>query len=118
MPHSDGERQTILVVVGAVGVFALAGIGSVAWLSFNHSAVPEGLLTLTGTALGALCSMLVRTSSSGPGGTPVTVTNTPSDPVNTTTLDDPSDDEPYTESVPDHVGLDPEPDGEAIDPAP
>ena len=66
-----GERLVVIVVVGFIGLFTIIGLVAVAWLAFVGHEVPDGLYTLTGTGLGALGSMLVRTS----GNDPMPVTN-------------------------------------------
>lgn len=89
----NGERSTITLVVGLVGLFTIITLLASAWLAFNGKTVPDGFYTLAGTGLGALASMLVRTSSTQDQ--PTEVVSVPGQPVETVevaaALPDPAD---------------------------
>lgn len=80
------ERGTIFMVVGFIGSFTIIALLSMVWMVTSGSEPSDqvygGLFTLIGTGLGALGSMLVRTSSSSDT-QDVSVVNPPSDPVPT-----------------------------------
>ncbi|HXH59089.1 hypothetical protein [Iamia sp.] len=79
----SSDHFTVRAVVLFLGATALAGLGGLVYLirvgvSGADLAIVAGP---AGTALGALATLLARTSTSG-GTSPVEVVNPPADPVN------------------------------------
>lgn len=77
------ERSTINLVVGLLGLVVLSGMGIGGYLAIDSTPVPDFIIASTAGAIGALSSLLAKTSSwTEPQN--VTVSNPPSDPVPTT----------------------------------
>lgn len=77
------DGRVVLAVVLMIGTFALGGLVGSIWL-IDSGAKAEAVAIvsgLTGTALGALGSLLASTRSSLGEPSPVSVVNTESDPV-------------------------------------
>jgi hypothetical protein len=67
------DRGTIRLVIGGLVVLTVAMLVVVAVISLDSSAkdVPDSLWTLLGVGVGALSSMLTRTSSADPAPAPL-----------------------------------------------
>jgi len=76
-----------LNVVRLLGAFALIGLAGIVAIVFTGRSVPEGLLTLIASAVGALGSILSSTRGATTESQAVTVSNAPGDPVPVTTED-------------------------------
>jgi hypothetical protein len=72
------DTTTVRLVVGFLGATILLCVTGGFWLAAQGQPVPEFLVGLGGTALGALGALLARTGSDTQ---PVTVVNRPSEPV-------------------------------------
>lgn len=77
------DSKVVLTVIAFLGIFALCGLGGSVWLiSVNTDASSVAIVSgLTGTALGAVATMLASTRSSNEPPAPVQVVNTAADPV-------------------------------------
>ena len=76
------------MVIGIIGILAMVGMVSLCLTMFfrNYAdpAVLTAIIASTSAAIGSLGTILSKTGQppiGGPPSTPVTVTNTPSDPV-------------------------------------
>ena len=74
------DHRTVRLVIGLVGAVAVLGACVVGVLAYQAKDIPEGLLALATTSLGALGSMLVSTRGGGEP-VPVQVQNTDAEPV-------------------------------------
>lgn len=72
------EQRTILAVIIFLGTLSLLVVGGGVFLTATDHAIPDALIAIGGGAVGALSSILARTSS-GPDA--VQVVNRPDDPV-------------------------------------
>lgn len=88
------NRLTIGLIVGTISLLATIAVSTIAFCSFKGIEIPPELNTLAGGLVGALGSMLVKTSPSegtksasptpnGDEPTEVKVVNEPADPVKT-----------------------------------
>jgi hypothetical protein len=70
------------VVVIALAIIVVGGMGSVVFLASTQTPIPDALDRLVFSALGAISALLAKTAvSTIPGPTEVQVTNTEADPV-------------------------------------
>lgn len=81
------EHRTIRQVIRFVGLIALLCAVAVAVLAYQSKDVPEALLAIGTTSLGALTAMLVKTSGSDDGVQQVQVQQPPDEPVPVTGVD-------------------------------
>ena len=75
------EHRTIRQVIRYVGLIALITAVGILVLAWRKVEIPEALLAVATTSLGALTAMLVKTSGSDDGVQPVQVQQPPGDPV-------------------------------------
>ena len=75
------DKFTINAVVVGLIALGLAVIVGAVVLTLNDKQVSDALWGLAGTAVGALGSLLARTTTSDGEPTPVNVVNVPADPV-------------------------------------
>lgn len=92
----SSNRWTIYWIVGAIIIMAAACVGTNCYMALNGKEAPQAFTLLTGGLVGAVTSMLVKTTPTEtvkstpptppPNGAPaeVVVTNKPDDPVPTT----------------------------------
>jgi len=75
--------KTIRAVIRYIGLIALLSAAIIGTLALQKKDVPEALLAVATTSLGALTSMLVSTSGRGAPNdpVPVVVNQPPTDPV-------------------------------------
>lgn len=71
------DHKTVRLVVLLLGFVTLALVAAIGLLAYQEKELPEGLLTLAGSGLGALSALLASTrgTPSGDGGGGLTVTN-------------------------------------------
>jgi hypothetical protein len=84
---NDQPRDTFAtrVVVIALAIIVVGGLGSIVFLASTQTPIPDALDRLVFSALGAISALLAKTAVSIiPGAQPVEVVNTPADPVPTT----------------------------------
>lgn len=74
----NDERTTINIVVGLLGLVVLFGMGIGGYLAIDDKNVPDFIIATTSGAIGAIASLLSKTSS---GPTPVQVVNEPAEAV-------------------------------------
>lgn len=74
----NSERTTINIVVGLLGLVVLFGMGIGGFLAIDDKNVPDFIIATTSGAIGAIASLLSKTSS---GAQPVEVVNVAADPV-------------------------------------
>lgn len=75
------SKSVVLLVIGFLGTVALVCIGGVIALSFVGKTVPDSLIALGSSAVGAIGGILAKT---GTEPTETTVVNTSAQPVPTT----------------------------------
>jgi hypothetical protein len=60
------DRQTVRMVVVILGLVALGALGIMGALALRSQSTPDPLIALSSSAVGAVASLLVRTSSEDP----------------------------------------------------
>lgn len=79
------NKGTVFLVVVFLGVATLLGMGGLIWLVGTTDVKDAALLAIvagpTGTALGALATLLASTRTEAGPPAPVVVANAPTDPV-------------------------------------
>jgi hypothetical protein len=79
------NKGTVFLVVAFLGIATLLGMGGLIWLVGTTDVKDAALLAIvagpTGTALGALSTLLASTRTEQGGPVPVQVQNTPPDAV-------------------------------------
>lgn len=76
----NNERTTVNMVVAFLGLVVLFGMAIGGYLAIDTKAVPDFIIATTSGAIGALASLLAKTSSSNEP-QQVVVNNATSDPV-------------------------------------
>lgn len=74
----NSERTTVNLVVGFLGLVVLFGMGIGGYLAVFDKGVPDFIIATTSGAIGALASLLAKTST---GAQEVVVNNANTDPV-------------------------------------
>jgi hypothetical protein len=82
MTEQPRDTFATRVVVIALAIIVVGGMGSVVFLASTQTPIPDALDRLVFSALGAISALLAKTAvSTIPGPTEVQVTNTEADPV-------------------------------------
>lgn len=76
----NNERTTVNMVVAFLGLVVLFGMAIGGYLAIDSKAVPDFIIATTSGAIGALASLLAKTSASHEPQA-VTVTNNVAEPV-------------------------------------
>lgn len=71
------DRFPTRVVVVALAIVVVGGLGAVTWLASTQTPIPDALDRLVFTALGSIGALLAKTAGDGQ----VEITNDPANPV-------------------------------------